>query len=135
MLRSEVYLYKRRDLSMKNKKAMSTEIKASLTEYIESMSKIYPGCDIELLITKELMEKHAAIIRKSEIDHFKNIAITSLGTDDEIPFDDAEMGFLRAALADGMQGFKEFIESIPVETPICEDGSKMSNRGSEKKTS
>jgi len=116
------------------KEAMSTEIETSLRECIDSMSKKYPGHDIELLITNSLMKKHAASIRRSEIDHFKNIAITSLGTDHEIPFDDAEMGFLRAALADGKQGFKEFIESIHVEPPICDDGIKMTNRGIEKKT-
>jgi len=116
------------------KEAMSIEINASLKKCIETMSKMYPGVDIELQITKELMGKHAASIRQSEIDHFKNIAITSLGTDHEIQFDNAEMGFLQAALTDGKRAFKEFIESIPVESPICDDGTKMTNRGTEKKT-
>ena len=120
---------------MKKNDAISAEIKASLREYIESASEKYPGCDIELIITNELMKKHAASIRQSEVDYFKNLAISSLGTDHEISFDDAERGFLKASLIDGKQGFKEFIENIPVETPICDDGSKMNNRGSEKKTS
>jgi len=120
---------------MKKNEAINTEIEKSLGEYIDSMSKIYPGCDIELLIINKLMKKHAASIRQSEVDYFKKIAISSLGTNHEISFDDAERGFLRASLIDGKQGFKEFIESIPVEAPICDDGSKMNNRGSEKKTS
>ena len=67
------------------------------------------------------------------MDHFKKLAISSLGTDNEIKFDDAERGFLKAALADGKAGFKEFIESIPVEAPICDDGTKMRDCGIEKK--
>jgi len=119
---------------MKKNEAISAEIEKSLRECIDSLSKIHPGCDIELLIMNNLMKKHAESIRQSEVDYFKKRAISSLGTDHEIPFDDAERGFLRAALIDGKQGFKEFIESITVEAPICDDGSKMSNRGSEKKS-
>jgi len=74
-------------------------------------------------------------IRKSEVDYFKNLAISSLGTDGEIKFDDAETGFLKAALADGRAGFKEFIESIHADAPTRDDGLKMANRGYEKKTS
>ena len=118
---------------MKKNEAISAKIEQTLKEYIDSMSKMLPGCDIELLIMNKLMKKHAESIRQSEVDYFKKRAISSLGTDHEISFDDAERGFLRASLIDGKQGFKEFIESIPVETPICDDGSKMTNRGSEKK--
>jgi hypothetical protein len=105
---------------MKNskKEVMNAEIDKGLEEYIESMSEKYPGQDIELIVTQNLLKKQGANIRQSEVDHFKKLAISSLGTDNEIKFDDAERGFLKAALADGKAGFKEFIESIPVEAPI-----------------
>jgi len=122
---------------MKNSKneTMNAEIDETLSQTIASLSEKYPGYDIELLVTRNLLEKQGASIRQSEVDHFKKLAISSLGTDNEIKFDDAERGFLQAALADGRTGFKEFIESIPVEAPICDDGTKMDNRGIEKKTS
>lgn len=124
---------------MKNSKdaAMNADIENGFEEYIASMSKKYPGHDVELIVAQNyqnFMKKRGESIRQSEIDHFKKLAISSLGTDNEIKFDDAELGFLKAALADGRAGLKEFIESIPVDNPICDDGTKMENRGIEKKT-
>jgi len=124
---------------MKNSKdaAINADIERGFEEFIASMSEKHPGRDIELLVAQNyqnFMKKHGARIRQSEVDHFKKLAISSLGTDNEIKFDDAERGFLKAALADGKAGFKEFIESIPVDKPICDNGTKMENRGIEKKT-
>ena len=120
---------------MKNSKneVVDDKIDEALSQTIASLSEKYPGYNIELLVTQSLLKKQGASIRQSEVDHFKKLAITSLGADDEIKFDDAERGFLQAALADGRAGFKEFIESIPVEAPICDDGTKMDNRGIKKK--
>ena len=118
---------------MKNagKKALNQEI----DKQIEILSSTYPGQDVELMIISRLLKKRGTEIRHSEIDNFKQHAISTLGTDHEIAFNDAERGFLNAALADGRTGFKEFIESMPVEAPVCEDGTKMSNNGTQKKTS
>jgi hypothetical protein len=113
---------------------MNTEINEALQTTIKSLSEKYPGQDIGLIIARNLTQERGVRIRQSEVDHFKKLAISSLGTDNEIKFDDAERGFLAAALADGNAGFKEFIESIPVEAPLCDDGTKMLNRGYEKKT-
>ena len=87
------------------------------------------------MIINQSLKKRESEIRHSEIDNFKHHAISTLGTDQEIAFNDAEMGFLQASLADGRAGFKEFIESIPVEAPKCGDGTNMSNNGIQKKTS
>jgi hypothetical protein len=59
--------------------------------------------------------------------------MSSLGTPEEMSFDDVERGFLRAALSDGMSGLKEYIENIPVETPVNSEGEKYRNNGKEKK--
>ena len=115
--------------------ALSQEIDKQIETAAAALSTAYPGQDVELMIIQRLLKKRGAEIRKSEVDSFKQKAISSLGTDQEIGFNDAERGFLQAALADGRTGFKEFIESIPVETPICDDGTKMVNNGIQKKTS
>ena len=117
-----------------DKEAMSATINEALTSAIASLSEKYPGYDIELLIARNLLEKQGASIRRSEVDHFKNLAMSTLGTENEMHFDDAERGFLEAALADGRAGLKEYIERIPVEAPTGGDGAKMVNRGIEKKT-
>jgi len=122
---------------MKNieKKALNQEIDTQIEKATTILLTSYPGQDVELMIIERLLKKRGADIRHSEIDSFKQQAISTLGTDHEIGFNDAEMGFLKAALADGRTGFKEFIESIPVDTPACEDGTKMTNGGIQKKTS
>ena len=96
---------------MKNSKAegMNKEINEALSKTIALLSEKYPGHNIELLVAQNLMNKRGASIRQSEVDHFKRIAMSSLGTDNEIKFDDAERGFLKAALADGKTGLKEFM--------------------------
>jgi len=40
---------------------------------------------------------------------------------------------LDASLLDGCQALKEIIEKIPVEVPLCNDGTKMKNQGIKKK--
>ena len=113
------------------KKTLNQEI----DKHIELFSATHPGQDVELIILNKLLKKRGEEIRRSEIDNFKRHAISTLGTDHEIAFNDAERGFLEASLADGRAGLKEFIESIPVEAPVCEDGTKMKNNGIQKKTS
>ena len=122
---------------MKNteEKSLYEEIDEQIEKAASVLSTTYPGQDVELMIIERLMKKRGTEIRRSEVDYFKKQAITTLGTDHEIGFNDAERGFLQAALADGRTGFKEFIESIPVVTPVCEDGTKMTNSGVQKKTS
>jgi hypothetical protein len=120
---------------MKNtEKTLNQEID-KIEKASSELSTIYQGQDVELMIIERLLKKRGAEIRHSEVDSFKQHAISTLGTDHEIKFNDAEMGFLQAALTDGRTGLKEFIESIPVNTPVCEDGTKMENSGIQKKTS
>ena len=118
-----------------DKKALGQEIDKQIEAATAALSTAYPEQDVELMIIQRLLKKRGADIQKSEVDSFKQKAISSLGTDHEIRFNDAERGFLQAALADGRSGFKEFIESIPVDTPMCEDGTKMADNGIQKKTS
>lgn len=115
--------------------AVSVEMKNEFNEYINTMKKKYPGADIELQLLQTIQNNQGDSIRKSEIDHFKQLAISSIGTDKEMVFDDVETGFFQAALMEGRNGFKEYLESIPVETPVDESGKKLNNRGKEKKTS
>jgi len=121
---------------MKNaeKNALNQEIHNHIEEAKSKLTAAYPGQDVELMMVEMLLKQRGAEIRRSEIERFKEHAISTLGTDHEIAFNDAERGFLQAALSDGRTGFKEFIESIPVETPLCEDGTKMENAGMQKKT-
>lgn len=121
---------------MKNteKKVLNEEIEKQIEKAKSELSAAYPDQDIELMIFESMLKKRGAEIRRSEIDKFKEQAISTLGTEHEIAFNDAEKGFLQAALTDGRAGFKEFIESIPVDAPLCEDGTKMVNKGNQKKT-
>ena len=114
-------------------KALSQEID-KIEKATSELSTTYPGKDVELMLIERLLKKRGEEIRHSEVDSFKKYAIGSLGTDHEIEFNDAERGFLQAALSDGRSGFKEFIENISVDTPVCEDGTKMVNSGIQKKT-
>jgi|GEM_PF-3663650 len=121
---------------MKNteEKSLNQEIDKQIEKAAVELATKYPGQDVKMMIMGRLLKERGAEIRRSEIDRFKEQAISSLGTVHEIAFNDAERGFLQAALTDGRTGFKEFIESIPVETPLCEDGTKMENAGTQKKT-
>jgi len=121
---------------MKNteKKDLAQQIDKQIEKAKSELSATYPGYNVELMIINRLLNKRGSEIRNTEVDNFKKQAIATLGTDHEIAFNDAEKGFLQAALADGRAGFKEFIESIPVETPVCEDGTKMKNCGIQKKS-
>jgi hypothetical protein len=117
------------------KKALNQEIDKQIEKATSALSTAYPRQDVELMMIERLLKKRGTEIRRSEVDSFKKHAISTLGTDHEIEFNDAERGFLQAALTDGRTGFKEFIESIPVDTPVCEDGTKMANSGIQKKPS
>ena len=120
---------------MKNteKKALNQEIDQQIEKATSVLSATFPGQDVELMLIERLLRKRGTQIRNSEVDNFKKYAISTLGTDHEIEFNDAERGFLQAAMADGRTGFKEFIESISVDTPLCDDGTKMANSGIQKK--
>ena len=122
---------------MKNteEKSLNQEIDEQIEKAATLLSTTHPGQDVELKIIERLLQKRGMDVRRSEVDYFKQHAISTLGTDHEIDFNDAERGFLQAALADGRAGFKEFIESIPVDTPVSGDGMKMTNHGIQKKTS
>jgi len=122
-------------MTNKDTKALNQEIDKQVEAAAKILSTTYPEQDVELMIIERLLKKRGAEIRKSEVESFKQHAISTLGTDHEIGFNDAERGFLQAALADGRTGFKEFIESIPVDKPKCKDGTMMVNKGIEKKTS
>lgn len=121
---------------MKNKQRiiLDQEIDKQIETAKTILSATNPGQDIELMIMNRLLKKRGAEIRNTEVDSFKKHAISTLGTENEINFNDAEIGFLKASLADGRAGFKEFIETIPVKTPECDDGTQMENKGNEKKT-
>ena len=136
ILELKVRIYIRGGLIMKSteEKALSQEIDKQIEKAAAELSAVYPGQDVKMMIMERLLKERGTEIRRSEIDRFKEQAISTLGTDHEIAFNDAERGFLQAALSDGRMGFKEFMESIPVETPLREDGTKMANAGAQKKT-
>jgi hypothetical protein len=106
----------------------------ALKKEISLLSEKYPGCDIIELLRQERHNYAADKIKRSEIEYFKNLAVSSLGTKQEIPFDDFERGLLKAALTDGRNAFQDYLEIIPEEAPITDDGTKMQNHGFEKKT-
>jgi len=120
---------------MKNptQKIQNQKINEQIEKAKTALTTMYPGQDVEMLIMEHLIKKRGSEIRNTEVENFKKHAISTLGSDHEINFNDAEKGFLQAALADGRTGFKEFIESIPVETPVSEDGTKMTNKGVQKR--
>jgi hypothetical protein len=105
-------------------------------EEFASFSKKYPSVersDIEELVTKKMIEAMGLRAQKSEIENLRNKALGAMGTDQEMRFSDIESGMLRASLSDGRQALKEIMENIPVETPPCEDGTRMRDQGRKKK--
>ncbi len=115
---------------------MNAEIKNEIDKFIETMTKKHPEtADIELQLLQGIQDNQGNRIRKSEIDNFKQLAMSSMGTDKEMAFKDVEAGFLQAALMEGRNGLKEYLESLPLETPVDDSGKKHNDRGKEKKTS
>ena len=90
--------------------------------------------EIEELLKKKMHYDIALRAQASEVEVLKNKALDAMGTDGEMQFSDIESGMLRASLSDGRQALKEIIEKTSVEVPSCSDGTKMKNKGREKKT-
>jgi len=89
--------------------------------------------DIEEFFAQKMLVDTALRAQGTEIEFLKETALGAMGTDREIKFSDIESGMLRASLSDGRQALKEIMESIPVETPSCNDGTKMKDQGRKKK--
>jgi len=105
-------------------------------EMFASFAEKYPNVkrsDVEDLFAQELFKIRANQLQCSEIDSLKNKALGVMGTDQEMSFSEIERRMLQASLSDGRQALKEIIEKIPVEAPVCSDGTKMKNQGRKKK--
>jgi len=105
-------------------------------EGFAALAKKYPDLkrsDIESVVSEDLLKDMAFHARRSEIDFLKNKALGAMGTDREMSFSEIEAGMLKASLSDGRQALKEILEKTPVETPLCDDGTKMNDRGRKKK--
>ena len=109
-------------------------------EEFNSFSKKHPNVtrnainEIEEILTQKMYSEMALRTQLSEIELLRNKALGSMGTDNEMKFSDIELGMLKASFSDGRQALKEIIEKTPIETPLCNDGTKMKNQGREKKT-
>jgi hypothetical protein len=106
-------------------------------EAFASFAEKYPDvkrCDLEELLTREMLAERALCAQRSEIGALRRMALDAMGTEREMRFSDVEMGMLQASLADGRQALKEIMEKTPVETPACGDGATMRNSGRQKKT-
>jgi len=88
--------------------------------------------DIEELFAKEMLAARAFQAQQSEIESLKNKALKAIGTDQQMRFSDIESGMLKASLADGRQALNDIIRKIPIETPMCDDGTKMKDQGRKK---
>jgi hypothetical protein len=105
-------------------------------EEFASFAKKYPSVkrsDIEELVAQKMFTDMAYRTQRSEIEFLKNKALETMGTNQEMSFSDIESGMLKASLSDGRQALKEILEKVPVETPSCNDGTKMKNQGRKKK--
>jgi hypothetical protein len=89
--------------------------------------------ELERILKRKILADMALDSRQSEIESLRGKAIGAMGTDREMRFSDIESEMLRASLADGRHALKEIIEQMPTETPTCQDGSKMRDRGRKKK--
>ena len=106
-------------------------------EVYATFAKKYPNVkrsDVEDLLSQEILTAKAKQATNSEIEFLRNKAIGAMGTEREMKFSDIESEMLRASLSDGRQALKEIIEKIPVEAPLCSDGTKMENQGAKKNT-
>ena len=115
---------------MSNKKYQITD------EDFASFAKKYPDMkrnDIEDLFARATFATKAESAQRSEIALLKSKALSAMGTENEMRFSDIETLMLKASLLDGRHALKEIIEKIPVETPLCKDGTKMKNQGRKKK--
>ena len=105
-------------------------------EEFSSFAEKYPNVkrsDVEDLVAQMLFKTTINQLQHSEIASLKNKALGVMGTDQEMSFSDIEKRMLNASLSDGRQALKEIIEKIPVEVPVCNDGTKMKNQGIKKK--
>ena len=105
-------------------------------EEFSPFAEKYPNVkrsDVEDLVAQMLFKIRANQLQHSEIESLKNKALGVMGTDQEMSFSDIEKKMLDASLLDGCQALKEIIEKIPVEVPLCNDGTKMKNQGIKKK--
>jgi hypothetical protein len=109
------------------------EIKEAYEKFRIEMGTKYPEANIDIEIIQQIQKDLGSSIRSTEVEYFKKLAMSSLGTPEEMSFDDVERGFLRAALSDGRTGLKEYIENIPIEAPLNSAGEKYRNNGREKK--
>jgi hypothetical protein len=105
-------------------------------EEFASFAKKYPNVersDVEEIIAKKMFTTIGLGAQISEIETLRKKALGTMGTDQEMEFSDIELGMLRASLADGQRALKDIMESIPVEAPLCDDGTKMKDQGRKKK--
>jgi hypothetical protein len=105
-------------------------------EEFASFAEKYPNVkrsDVEDLVAQKLLISTINRLKRSEIESLKKQALGVMGTDQEMNFSDIESRMLEASLSDGRQALKEIIEKIPIETPLCSDGTKMKNQGIKKK--
>jgi len=112
--------------------------KSEMKELLESIRELkvkYPEEDVIGKINKEFGDQTISAIGLSRITAFKEQVIASFGTDHEMAFNDIEEGFVQATRVDGQSAIKEVLEQMPVDTPACTDGAKMTNKGRVKKTS
>ena len=120
-------------MQKKNTSRKTKEINEACEKFRIEMAEKYPDVNIDIEIIQQIPRYQGSSIRSSEVEYFKKLAMSSLGTAGEMTFDDVERGFLRAALQDGRTGLKEYIENIPIETPLNSAGEKYRNNGMEKK--
>jgi hypothetical protein len=105
-------------------------------EEFSSFAEKYPNVkrsDVEDLFAQMLFKTTINQLQRSEIENLKNEALGVMGTNQEMSFSDIERRMLEASLSDGRQALKDIIEKIPVEVPLCNDGTKMKNQGIKKK--
>ena len=116
---------------------MAMDVHRMADEEFAAFSKKYPNVqrsDIEDVVSAKVFAAMAQRTRQSEVEALRSKALDAMGTDHEMSFYDVESGMLNACLADGRQALKDIMEKIPVEAPLCSDGTKMKDHGRKKKT-
>jgi len=102
---------------------------------IQDLQNKYPDVDIQAKIASRLPGFDVQNLYRSEIEKLKASALSSMGTPEEMSFNDIELGMLQAALSDGRGALKDIIEAIPVDVPVPAEGTTVRNRGKGKKNS
>ena len=116
----------------KNAYCMNDEEFATLAEKYPHITRNEVN-EIEEILTQKMYADMAERAQQSEIELLRNKALGAMGTKGEMKFSDIESGMLRASLSDGRQALKEIMEKTPVESPKCNDGTKMKDQGIKKK--